>query len=121
MAGIRMVLVTLVLVTGGVSALALVARLAARTDRRSTGSRFGSLGDRPGERSIGEGAGDEHDDRGPAGSPARLDKMRENGSPAELARRDDATVRSRRNPSGSVKRCRPLSRLIGVIASSGRG
>jgi hypothetical protein len=37
MEAIRMVWVTLVLVTGGVLALALVARLAARTKRRSTG------------------------------------------------------------------------------------
>jgi hypothetical protein len=48
MEAIRMVLVTLALVTGGVLALALVARLAARTERRSTGPRFlASLGDHP--------------------------------------------------------------------------
>ena len=37
MEAIRIVLVILVLVTGGVLALALVARLATRTKRRSTG------------------------------------------------------------------------------------
>jgi hypothetical protein len=70
MEAIRMVLVTLVLVTGGVLALALVAHLTARVQRRSTGPRFlGSLGDRPGDRSAGDGAGD----GGSVGPPTALD------------------------------------------------
>jgi hypothetical protein len=78
MEAIWMALVTLVLVTGGVLALALVAHVAARTRRRSTGPRFpqGSLGDRPGWRSAGVGAGD----GGSVGPPAAVDTVR--GSPA---------------------------------------
>jgi hypothetical protein len=81
MEAIWMVLVTLVPVTGGVLALALVAHVAARTQRRSTGPQFpGSLGDRLGERTAGAGAGD----YASVGPPTALDTMR--GSPARRHR-----------------------------------
>jgi hypothetical protein len=72
MEAIRMVLVTLVLVTGGVLALALIAHLTVRVRRRSTSPRFpGSLGDRPGDRSAGDSA----DDGGSVGPPTALDTL----------------------------------------------
>jgi hypothetical protein len=67
-----MALVTLVLVTGGVLALALVAHLTARVQRKSTGPRFpGSLGDPPGDRSAGDGAGG----GGSVGPPTAIDTL----------------------------------------------
>lgn len=81
MEAIKMVLVTLVLATAGVLTLALVARLAARTERRSTGPRFpGSLDDGPREHLAAEDPGDEADDRGSGGWPATLDTTRAIGS-----------------------------------------
>ena len=72
MEAVRMVLVTLVLVTVGVLALALIAHLTARVRRRSTGPRFpGSLGDRPGGRSARDGADDGRSD----GPPTTLDTL----------------------------------------------
>ena len=86
MEAIRMVLVTLALVTGGVLALALVARLAARTERQSTGPRFpASLGDHP------VGIDREVPTAVEQSSPVTLDTVRTNGSPAELDRRDSAS------------------------------
>jgi hypothetical protein len=97
---IRMVLVTLVLVSVGVLALALVAHWAARTERRSTGlpSR-GSPGDRPGEFPIIRGTEDRAGDREPVGSRAARITRCGNGSP-ELDRRDDDTVRTWQHPRG---------------------
>jgi hypothetical protein len=74
-----MALVTLVLVTGGVLALALVAHLTARVQRKSTGPRFpGSLGDPPGDRSAGDGGG------GSVGPPTAIDTL--GGLPARRHR-----------------------------------
>lgn len=59
MEAIWMVLVTLVLVAAGVSVLALVAHVAARTRRRSPSPGVpGSLSEDLGERSAGAGAGE---------------------------------------------------------------
>jgi hypothetical protein len=81
MEAIWTVLVTLVLVAGGVLVLALVAHVAARTRRRSTGPRVqGFLGDNLGERSAGAGASD----GGSIDPPAVLDTM--GGSPARRHR-----------------------------------
>ena len=83
MEAIWMVLVTLVLVTGGVLVLALVAHVAARTGRRPTGPQFprGSLGDRPGWRSASAGTGD----GGSVGPPAAVDTRRGSLAPHRRA------------------------------------
>jgi hypothetical protein len=104
MEAIRMVLVTLALVTAGVLGLALVAHLAARTGRRSTGRQpLGSLGDRPDALSVGKGTEGRADDRGAVGARAARITRCGNAAPAELDRRDGATARTWRNPRGFGK------------------